>query len=81
LREEIVPMSVGWVLEAGPEKRIAEEETSSVRRERVVQVERYTFFADTAVVVWGFGVGAASAPAARERRGMVMCIVTVTCRD
>jgi hypothetical protein len=33
-------MSVGCVEEAGPAKRIAEEETSSVRRERVVHVLR-----------------------------------------
>jgi hypothetical protein len=39
-REDTVPMSVGCVEEAGPEKRMAEEETSSVRRERVVHVLR-----------------------------------------
>jgi hypothetical protein len=40
LRADTVPISVGCVLDAGPEKRIAEEETSSVRRERVVHVLR-----------------------------------------
>jgi hypothetical protein len=39
-RDDTVPMSVGCVLDAGPENKIADEETSSVRRERVVQVLR-----------------------------------------